>query len=301
MVKNGPKRRLTGKMIALVVAGVALVVGIALAVAIVLMPSKQEYKEVADAQTNLRTNYQEYLKQGTPRGMLVLSAYTSSFMDAVGGGSINTQTEPQLMVDQSRLEAIEAKEREIAQRITKSEQYLDELVSNLNDRDVKRQYDAYKKERQAIYGEDGSFTDLTESVISVHRYLYSCQSLVETDWLWSIEEAQAVLSYAKGCVAAGQELTDGGTLIDRHQEVVNDIGELIQERIELLSLMIESGEIDSEVYERLHQSQEDDLTNVAADSQRLIPIGEILKSLNDNLGGLLTEKQNRAFGSIEER
>lgn len=301
MVKNGPKRRLTGKMIALVVAGVALVVGIALAVAIVLMPSKQEYKDVADAQTNLRTNYQEYLKQGTPRGMLVLSAYTTSFMDAVGGVSINTQTEPQLMVDHSSLEAIEAEEREIAQRVTKSEQYLDELVSNLNDRDVKRQYDAYKKERQAIYGESGSFTDLAESVIDVHRYLYSCQSLIETNLIWDIEEARAMLSYARGCVAAGQELADGDTLIDRHREVVDSIGELIQERIELLSTMIESGAIDSDAYERLHRSQEDDLTNVLADSQRLIPIGELLKSLNDNLGGLLTEKQNRAFGSIKER
>lgn len=297
---NGSSLGNTLRTALLVGAGVAIIAAIAFVATLLFMPSKQEYKQVADAQTNLQASYGEYLRLGSQRDFLEISARVSSFQDIVSGGGVSSYASPRLMVNESRLDEIEQNERKVAKKIAKNEQYMDELVANLSDQEVVRLYDDYKTQRQDMYGESSSFEDFAESVIEVYRLLYRCQVFTETGLLSGMDEVRAALSYAKGCEGLTQQLIDGNTLVRRHKGPLADFQQVIKERVDLLETMVSGSTTDFSDYEKMHDSQEPKLLGGILDRKKLIPIDELYSGLEDNLGGVVVRKQGRALGRVED-
>ena len=288
------KSKKTKRIITLTAVILALIIGAWLATSMLFGPTKQDYRDVANAQTTLLASYSEYAQANALRDQLDFAAVFS------GDANQGVQRGLSMSVSRTQLEEIEQREIAAAERIVKGEEYFSELIEQLGDRELVRLHKKFQVDRQEIYGEDGSFMDLAGSVAEYYRLRYMCQNAIGAGYLWQDEEAEIVLGNSKDCLELIDELKQGDKTVSCHDEFIESFRKNIQARVDLLRPMVDSGNIDYSAYDQLVESQDSLAIGGVSDRREIAPVAKISQSLKDNLGSVATQKERRARGSLDE-
>ena len=264
-------------------------------------PTKQDYQMVVDKYSQLRNGYSDYTTSTLiPRARLNLNSALENRDISLENYNNPGQNKPLVSVDQQALEKIEAEERKVVKEIAKSERELDELVAQLDDRDVSEQYAVYVKQRAKVYGEAESMEQYVEASIQMYRFYYTCSELERYDNFTAnmpMDTLKRATLYLESCLASAKiTLAEEAVLSDEQKALAKATENYLSDMVSVLRKMVSDGAVDMAVIDNIRQKYQSSLGSDESGEEE-VPggIDSIIESMEGFIDTLI-EKRDAARG-----